>query len=502
MCVIVWMSACVVFCLIIAATAGPPAEESQSEALGVLPAEFADRVQAAVGALDRDEGYRSSDSGSLAWRESNVLEAFYRMYEATHDTVWFDRIVRRADVIVANRSVGDLGYPGWRASAYSIGVVSAKAAAGNPSQATIKTDPARTYDIERFKGVTGHDYEIDFRAASGAGCSFFVRDMTADYRPKEIASAELPVDGRIEQVPGVVLFIEGEPQPGDRFFVHTEGLRANEYLCHDGMIVTPVARFCAAALAPPPLEAQYGPDPSLEARYGTVARRYLAIMETEVVPKWEPYWRDLPGGAGVYVYPDNTSERAPGGSLPYNQAFAFGRMQIALYRITGKPLYRARVERMARWFKHGLRLIANHYEWNYWDYVRAGDEYMREFACFVEDTGHGHIDVGFVIDAYDAGIVFDREDMDRFARTITESMWNGSEEKPLLGRRVNTSEGGSPHVLDWVQYGRFSPKVREIMRRMLESLSELDGGYAAEFAQALALERLNWDPRPYWPMGT
>ncbi|MFB3883446.1 MAG: hypothetical protein ACE149_19445 [Armatimonadota bacterium] len=500
MCVIVWMSACVVICLIIAATAGPPAEGSQSEAEGGLPAEFGDRVQAAVAALDRDEGYRSSDSGALAWRESNVLEAFYRMYEATHDTVWLDRIVRRADVIFANRSVGDLGYPGWRTSAFSTGLVTAKAAAGNPSQATIKTDPARTYDVNRFREVTGHDYEIDFRAASGAGCSFVVRDMTVSPRSKEIAAAELPVDGRIEQVPGVVLFIEGTPQPGDRFFVHTEVPRADEYLCHDGMILTPVARFCAAVLAPPPLEAQYGPTPSLEAQYGAIARRYVAIMETEVVPKWEPYWRDLPSGGGVYLRQDHPAARAPGCSQPYNQVLAFGRMQIALYRITGKPVYRARVERMARWFKHGLRPIATHYEWNYWDYVRAGDEYFR-FACFVEDTGHGHIDVGSVIDAYDAGIVFDREDMDRFARTITESMWNGSEEKPLLGNRVNTSEGGSLHVLDWVQYGRFSPKVRQIMGRMLESL-ELEGGQCAAAAQALALERLGWDPRPYWHTGT
>jgi len=454
-------------------TAGVAAQPARAPLSGA----FAERVKAAVTAFDRSEGYKSADSGDLAWGESYVLSAYYWMFEATGDSAWLDRIVRRADVIFANLSPGDDGFPGWRTTRYSVALVDVSRAPGNASPAIVRGDPARIYDIETAHRVTGHAYELRI----GDSGTVEITDTTTSQR---VASVELAPDGRLTQMSGVSLIIEGKPQPGDRFIIKTQAPKAFEYVVHDGMILTPIAQFCAAVLD----------GGSLERRYGAAARRYLQVIETQLLPKWEPYWRDLDGGAGVYVAQDDPAHREPGASLPHNQYLALGRTYIALYRLTRKPAYREHIAKMARFFKRSLRLVGGHYEWNYWDYTGPRDDEMRRMAA-VEDSSHGTIDIGFAIDAYDAGIVFDRADMQRFARTVTEAMWNSSEEQPRVGARINSPKGEAVQSLDWVRLGRFSPTVRRIMMRMMESSPNLYGPQATAAAQALAMERVGWPRR-------
>jgi hypothetical protein len=467
MCIILALAACADH----GAAAEPDAAASLSPAL-------ADRARAAIAALDRRDNYRSADSSTLAWGESSILTSYYWMYEATRDPAWLDRIVRRVDVILSNLSPGEEIGPGWRTTRYSVALVEASAAQGNTSHAAIRPDPARIYGIATAHQVTGHAYEIEISPQN----TMEIRDSTSGER---IAAMALPADGRITQIAAIVLVIEGKPQPGDRFIVRTQAPKLMEYVVHDGMILTPIALFCAAVHN----------DGSLAPAYGEAARRYLEIMETQLFPKWEPYWRDLPDGGGAYTAQNDPAQRFPGATLPHNQYLALGRTCVALYRITGKALYRERAEKMARFFKRNLRLVGQHYEWNYWDYAGPWDEEARRMA-HVEDTSHGHIDIGFVVDAYDAGMVFDREDMERFARTVAEVMWNGSEESPRVGSCVNSSKGDKVSALDWVRLGRFSLKTRQIMVRMLESVNTSGGSQAAAAAQALALERTGWSAQP------
>ena len=452
-----------------------PSEPASSAA----SAPFAQRVQAAVSTLDRTEYYKSADSSTLGWGESYVLSAYYWMYEATADRAWLDRIVARAQVLFANLSPGDELHPGWRTSRYSVALVAAQADAANLSRAAMEPDPARIYDIETAHQVTGHTYEI--RALEGTRLQ--ITDTTAR---EPVAILELPPDGRVTQVPGVALILAGQPQPGDRFVIQTQAPKPLEYVVHDGMVLTPIAQFCAVVLA----------DPALASRYGAAARRYLRIMETQLIPKWEPYWRDLPDRGGVYLAQDDPAQRFPGASLPHNQYLALGCTIIALYRATGKPFYRERAERMARFFKRSLRLVGGHYEWNYWDYAGPWDEGDAQHMAHTEDTSHGHIDIAFALDAYDAGIVFDRQDLQRFARTVTEAMWNGDAENPRVGGSVASSADPGIQALDWVRLGRFSTQVRSIMTRMLESAGDLGGSHIASAAQALAMEREGWPPAP------
>ncbi|UCH36548.1 MAG: hypothetical protein JSV65_09395 [Armatimonadota bacterium] len=442
------------------------------------PNPLIEKMQGGLAALDADENHKSADSGTLAWGEATVLTTFYWMYEATGDTAWLDRIRQRADVIFSNLSPGDELQPGWRTTRYSVAIVEAVADGGNTSRATIKPDPARISDIETAHKVTGHDYELRVTPAGAI-------EATDKTTGEQLGVVDMPEDGHIKQIPGVVLFVEGELQAGDRFIVRTQAPKPMEYIVHDGMILTPIAKFCAAVLS----------GERLTAMYGDAARRYLHVMETQLIPKWEPYWHDVPDGMGVYAFQNDPAQRFPGASLPHNQYLALARTHIALYRITGKALYRGRAERMARFFKRNLRLVGSHYEWNYWDYAGPWDEEARRMA-HVEDTSHGHIDIGFVVDAYDAGIVFDREDMEHFARTVSDAMWNGSEDKPRVGARVDRSDGDKVIAFDWLHLGRFSPQTRRIMMGMLDSLGSLGGANVGAAAQALAVERLDWSPEP------
>ena len=132
----------------------------------------------------------------------------------------------------------------------------------------------------------------------------------------------------------------------------------------------------------------------------------------------------------------------------------------------------------------------------YWDCAGSWDGADARRMEHVEDTSHGHIDVGFAVDAYDAGIVFDRQDMERFAGTVSDVMWNGSEDEPRLGGRVDTAEGDATVALDWVRLGRFSPRTRRIMMGLLESVGDLGGTNGAAGAQALTLERIGWSASP------
>ncbi len=465
---------------------------------------FPERVRDAVAALDQTDYCQSPDSGTLAWAESYVLTAYCWMYEATGDRAWLDRVVRRADAIFANISSRRTGstrdgrHPGWRTAYYSVALVEASAAPGNTSAATIRPDPPRIFDYDAASKVTGHTYRLAVTAASAVE----ITDTTAG---QQLGAPELPPDGRITAIPGAAVVIGGTPAPGDRFRVTTQALKPLEYVVHDGMILTPIAQFCAAALGDDMGATSRGGREelarsarprALEARYGAAARRYLRIMETQLIPKWDPYWRDVPGGGGVYIAQDDPAQRFPGATLPHNQYLALGRTHIALYRVTGKPFYRDRAERMARFFKSKLRLVGDHYEWNYWDAAGAWDDAEARLMQHIEDSSHGAIDVAFAVDAYDAGIVFDREDMQRLARTVSDAMWNHDYHRPRLGRVVNSAEGDTTNALEWMLLGRFSTRTRQIMVGLVQSLETLGLAEAAAGAQELAMQRWRWSSRP------
>ena len=114
---------------------------------------------------------------------------------------------------------------------------------------------------------------------------------------------------------------------------------------------------------------------------------------------------------------------------------------------------------MARNFKKHLRKTGNAYTWYYWDWLEAGDPGNSN----VEDTSHGQIDIGFVVDACRRGVVFTPGDLKRFGRTLLDQMWNGSLEDPVIGGHVDRKEGDAKPVRDWIDLCQWTPDVWDVM---------------------------------------
>jgi hypothetical protein len=220
-----------------------------------------------------------------------------------------------------------------------------------------------------------------------------------------------------------------------------DGLYA-EYAVHDGMITAPMAQFAAYV----------GQTPALKAAYGSVAANYVAFIQTNILPKWEPYYQMIDDASGTYVFPNDNSSYYPLNSLPHNQSLALGRTFLWLYAATGDPNDAARATQIGNSFKNWLSLDdgGRAYVWNYGDAMLDGDTYD---LSHYEDTSHANIEVGFAVDASQLGLVFNSTDLQRFRATFTDVMWNHSLRSPRVCADV-AGDGGtyySQYVSGWAQ---------------------------------------------------
>ncbi len=427
--------------------------------------------------------WRSSDSGILAWSCGQQLAALVDIYQATGERKWLDQLVEYADAMFANLTPNRDGFLSWRSRGYSLVPIHLRAAEGNRSAARIEPSELlirQTTWMRRLVGPelraakparTSWNYELIWRE----GNKFELR------RPDGTMAQLVAVDaaGRFEPLQLVKLRLVGEPVAGDRFVLTVELPKDFDSAVHDGVILTPICRFIALVRD----------DMDLSTAYGNKAERYLKVIERDLVPKWDKYWRDW-GDGGLLVAPNDPSLAYPGISLPHNQYLAFGNVLVLLHRITGKNQYRKRAAKMARFFKSCLRLNDDHYEWNYWDPTGPWDDrWNKPEDIRPEDTGHGSLDISFAIDAADAGIVFDQTDLKRFANTFLKVMWNGSLEEPQVGGCVTTSRPTrqSGNVSDWLRLTRLEPRILQVCSRIIPQSGNLKA--KAQLLRLLAVER-------------
>jgi hypothetical protein len=326
--------------------------------------------------------------------------------------------------------------------------------------------------VDAVAKVTGHAYRLWFPRAG----HIVVHDLNTQ---KELPGSDLEPGKSTEFIPGLSLKLEGQPQAGDSFLVKTTAPKALDYVVHDGMVLTPIASFISLALHEPRL-----------ASYQPAARRYLEIIEGRLVHKWDPMWVDLKDNGGVYTAPDDPAQRFAGCALPHNQYLALARTFLTLHRATRKPWYYYRAAQMGRFFKANLRLVDSHYEWNYWDPAIPRDVDGTKMR-HPEDTSHGHIDVGFAVDAYEAGHVFTRNDTTRLARTLLH-MWNGSPDSPSFGRIVGKKDGEFTAMVDWVRLGAFDAELRSILGEIVSDWNNQNAEHALAAAQWLACDAAGW----------
>ena len=384
----------------------------------------------------------SPDSASLGWGESSWLRCYWELYELTSQTRWWDKIIEHFDRMLATMTDHDGdGFKSWQTTKYSIALIRAEPM-HNRGTAAIAVKQAKLFNGKQARQVAGHRYLIEFIDAK----TYAVRDATT--AQVLVAKAVYASGQPITVAPHVVVTVTGKPEQGDRFCIWTTAPRPVEYVVHQGMVLTSVARFIEVAIKRPAGD-----------RYRAKAEAYLAAIEKHFLQGNEKSWIDTGDGAGAYRFTPEPTERYPNRILPHNQYLALARTWLVLADVAKNPLFRQRAVAMAKNFKRALRLVDGAYEWYYWDWIENG----QPGHSGVEDTSHGHIDVGFAVEAVRRGVVFTDEDGRRLARTLLVRMWDGSTTQPRFGGRVDTKEGDKLPVADWIELGQWDPKAFDLI---------------------------------------
>jgi hypothetical protein len=224
--------------------------------------------------------------------------------------------------------------------------------------------------------------------------------------------------------------------------------------------------------------------PALAAKWGEKAQSYVKLAE-EIFQKWDSRdcWREAKGG-GLWVVPafgidtqtgkwsaGYAARKTTGFSNPDNKENHIARWLLALYDATKKPVYR---ERAAGWFqlmksRMRTRQDGKYFVWNYWepagpwDYKADGSP--KHWVGVHPNGGYYGIDVEGIVAAFEHGLVFTREDVDRLIATNRDYMWNqqvaGAKFQRIDGEEPDPRWKNSPGVL-WTALVPYDPTLRQI----------------------------------------
>jgi len=201
------------------------------------------------------------------------------------------------------------------------------------------------------------------------------------------------------------------------------------YHVHTGLIVTPVADFVRRIYEYPEIgklvwkeydwaTKEWRPN-SLNQTYKEKADFYLRELE-QIMTVFEGEFVDGPDENEGYYTADERlykwgRDGFQKGVLPFNQMLELGRVELRLWQLTGKPEYKDHVSRMAQLLKDvsNSRYDSenNLYIWTYWPMM------------YTERAGYIFIDLEFVADCYEAGIVFNSEDMQRYVNAFKKNIY-------------------------------------------------------------------------------
>ena len=208
----------------------------------------------------------------------------------------------------------------------------------------------------------------------------------------------------------------------------------------DSMLGETMASRAAVLLA-----AEIRKDPALKEKYAAKADHYLKVAEA-IYEKWDKRggWRETKDGGCISVVlpfgidggrhvpmvggkwtAGYATRNAPGNgfSHPDNKANLVARWLLAMSDATGKPVYKERAERWFKLMKSRLKLKpgGTYQIWNYWqpagpwDYLPNGAP--KHWVGVHPNPGYYQIDVAAMVDAYEHGLVFNREDIERLVAT-------------------------------------------------------------------------------------
>jgi hypothetical protein len=174
-----------------------------------------------------------------------------------------------------------------------------------------------------------------------------------------------------------------------------------------GMICQPFVRFAVMVKERKEL-----------AVYKGIANKYVVLAE-QAVTEFNNQWSiNSQTGEGYYNFEgDEPNKENLDALIAFNGTMGIGRLILLLYQVTGKNEYFIKAKGLAVTLQRNLTLTKNNsYVWGY----RPDLSKTRR----IEDISHGAIDVDFVIKASKNNIIFNNDDLKRFANTIIHTYQN------------------------------------------------------------------------------
>ncbi|KZN36658.1 hypothetical protein [Pseudoalteromonas luteoviolacea] len=498
--------------LLLAAAGGASAEHSQSEWV-----EKFNLISEQYQAQYPDSFSRSSN---LAWAEAYYLDALLEMYVGTKDPKYLDTFTLRVDKALAlakdNTGMGNDGYKGWGEWVYSVDAIQNfgaenadeqdetlpanwhrwqstpetafrntvdKVEDGKSSAAfTVKTAPEtnrwhvlQTPLTNLHKATEHYDpnskYQINFHAKI-ENCEAGVRGLLQvyDFTDKKVLlntyvdsktytnhTAEFITPSNPLNNVHVRLYASNYRKSCTAHFDNIKVKSWREYLVHDGMITAPMAKFIKLARTG-----------RLETHFTPLADRYYDFLVNNTFPKWEKDLYSTLSGNLVYLFADDSSSRKPGQSLPHNQYLALQRTYAELAQIDGSdPQHRYMAQELINAFKSSLNIghyqnnlgtQVEKYEWSYWSILTDKDTIADGYNWTgTEDTSHGNLDVVAAMSSYNAGVGFNRDEMQRFANTA-DFMISHCDNFSMHVNNCYASESLTS-LRWWIQLAEFKPSI-------------------------------------------
>ncbi len=208
------------------------------------------------------------------------------------------------------------------------------------------------------------------------------------------------------------------------------------------------------------------------AEYAPAADRYLALAEDHLVAKWDARgnYKDFGELGGVYITHGDLKPTKAHLTQPHNKNSKIAQALVGLYRATGDDQYLRRAIKLSTRFKRCLTLVDDHYKWDYWDPAGEWDINPEDPAAWKHWINAEHRGGYYSLSAsqamimYEMGLVFDREDIDRFVRTQTQVCWNGDYDNPVWkltsGVVAEKPRYSPPYLCTWL--APFDDTVQEM----------------------------------------
>lgn len=443
------------------------------------------------------------DGSALAWGEAATMETLADLYEATGDINYLKQISFRGDRLLTHRDDhrGVKDGSGLSRPAWSMGlkyVVASGALlddAGKPL-ISIRSTPSSNNNLTIIELI--RPSENTDRFSLKLSNRFFKRDeFFADLSTN-------PADERfIEKILNDPLSPYSSKagsytDKSNLIRVKVEKLQTPPsqtvslspiplaYMGYTGIVYNPMLRMAEFVKK----------DPKLS-ELKPAAERFIKAAEESYADANKRLWREGPNAGEGYYLTCEKGESFPADNVgqPINFLGMHTSSQLALYRLTGKKDYRDRSEKMSLLLKNRLKYdqASDLYVWTYWYEPMTtigwtpADNLSSNVMVYkgspnIEDTSHGVLDIAMVVAANREGIVFTKQDVQRFANTLLHNVI--LPERNGIRRAVDGVGGEQPAYFSilhgWLELAATNPEVYYAIRKTYLNKNEENLAFTAE----------------------